>query len=69
MAVSYNAEQLQEGAIAYAAVLALRDQDFVDGVRAQAGDRALADRLIADPSAVFAIQGAEDAAQDVSGVM
>lgn len=69
VAVGYNAEQLQEGAIAYAAVLALRNQDFVDGVRAQAGDRALSDRLIADPSAVFAIRGAQDAAQDVSGVM
>ena len=65
---SYNAAQLQEGAIAYAAVLALRSQAFVDGVRAQA-DLGLADRLIADPEQVLSIRGADDAAQDVSSVM
>jgi hypothetical protein len=64
----YNAAQLQEGAIAYAAILALRSEAFVDGVRAQA-DLGLADRLIADPQQVFGIRGADEAAQDVSGVM
>jgi hypothetical protein len=65
---SYNAAQLQEGAIAYAAVLALRSQSFVEGVRAQ-GDLGLADRLIADPQQVLNIRGADEAAQDVSSVM
>lgn len=68
VAESYNAAQLQEGAIAYAAILALRSQEFVDSVRAQ-GDRELADELIARPDAVYSIHGAYEAAADVSGVM
>jgi hypothetical protein len=67
-AEGYNAAQLQEGVIAYAAVLALRSDDFVQGVRAQ-GDPSLPDRLIANPNEVLRIRGAEAAAQDVDGVM
>ena len=68
VAEAYNAAQLQEGAIAYAAVLALRNQAFVDGVRAQ-NVPGLADRLIADPDQVLSLSGANDAVQDVSYVM
>ena len=68
VAENYNPAQLQEGAIAYAAVLALRNQAFVDGVRAQ-NERGLAEALIADPEAVLHLPGAYAAARDVSGVM
>ena len=68
VAESYNPDQLREGAVAYAAVLALRSPAFVDGVRDN-GDPALADRLIAQPEAVMRLPGAFQAAQDVSGVM
>ena len=68
VAERYNAVQLQEGAIAYAAVLALRSQAFVDGVRAHA-DPALADRLIADPQTVLSLPGSADAVLDVSNVL
>jgi hypothetical protein len=68
VAESYNPSQLQEGAIAYAAALALRNHAFVDGVRAQ-NDRGLAEALIADPADVLHLPGAFAAARDVSGVM
>ena len=69
VAESYNAGQLQEGAIAYAAVLALRSEDFVDGVRSHTGDSTLTDRLIANPDEVYRFHGADSAAQDVAAVM
>jgi hypothetical protein len=68
VAESYNVAQLQEGVIAYAAVLALRDQSFVEGVRAQ-GERGLADRLVASPEQVLSLPGAYEASRDVSNVM
>ncbi len=68
VAESYNPAQLQEGSVAYAAVLALRSPAFVEGVRAN-GDPALADRLIAQPDGVMRLPGAFEAARDVSGVM
>jgi hypothetical protein len=68
VAESYNVAQLQEGTIAYAAVLALRDQSFVEGVRAQ-GDPGLVDRLETSPEQVLALPGAYEAARDVSNVM
>ncbi|HUO21519.1 MAG TPA: hypothetical protein VMU59_03290 [Caulobacteraceae bacterium] len=67
-AESYNVAQLQEGAVAYAAVLALRSPAFVEGVRAQ-GDRGLAERLEAAPDQVLSLPGADEAARDVSNVM
>src|SRR5579872_78968 len=65
VAESYNAAQLQEGAVAYAAVLALRTPAFVEGVRAQAAPD-LAERLVADPGLVMNIRGADEAGRDVS---
>jgi hypothetical protein len=64
----YQPDQLEEGVVAYAALLALRDQAFVDGVRAQA-DAGFADRLIASPGAVLQVPGARDAEVDVIGVL
>ena len=64
----YQPRQFQEGIVAFAALLALRDQGFVDGVRAQ-DDPDLAERLTADPQSVLAIPGAARAAADVSAVL
>ena len=64
----YQPRQFQEGIVAFAALLALRDQAFVDGVRRQ-DDPDLAERLTADPRSVLAIPGAQSAAADVTAVL
>jgi hypothetical protein len=63
---SYQPEQMQEGLIAYAALIAMQDERFVRGVQAQmsgpyAADRT-ADVLLANPAEVTAIPGAGHAA-------
>ncbi len=66
----YQPQQLQHGIVAYAAMIALRNPAFVDGVRAQAAaDPSFADRLTAQPAAVLQIPGAQSAAADVAGVL
>jgi hypothetical protein len=66
----YQPDQLQQGVVAYAAMIALRSPAFVEGVRAQAqADPGFADRLAAQPVAVLRIPGAAQAAMDVSGVL
>ncbi len=64
----YQPRQFQEGIVAFAALLALRDEAFVDGVRAQ-DDPNLAERLTADPRSVLAIPGADRAGADVTAVL
>ena len=64
----YQPDQLQEGIVAYAALVALRDPDFVAGVQAQ-NDPGFADRLATSPEAVLQVAGARDAAADVMGVL
>lgn len=64
----YQPEQLQEGMVAFAALLALRDQAFVDGVRAQ-DDPDFANRLVSSPAVVLDVPGARDAAADVAGAL
>jgi len=70
---AYQPEQLEEGVIAYAALIALEDERFVRGVRAsvqRAGDSAHeADALLADPAEAAAIPGAHDAAALVGAVL
>jgi len=70
---AYQPEQMEEGLIAYAALIALEDQRFVRGVRnavqgPEDGERA-ADSLLADPRSVVAIPGAGDAAALVRTVL
>ena len=65
---AYQPQQLQEGIVAYAALLALRNQDFVDGVRA-VRDPSFADRLSRSPQAVLDVRGADLAAADVAGAL
>ena len=64
----YNPHQLQEGVVAYAAVLALRNQTFVEGVRAQARASQISG-LIDQPDAVLRIRGADQAAMEVSATL
>ncbi len=66
----YQPEQLQQGMVAYAAMIALRNPAFVDGVRARAAaDPSFADRLAEQPAAVLQVPGAQAAAMDVAGVL
>jgi len=66
----YQPEQLQQGIVAYAAMIALRSPAFVEGVRVQAqADPGFADRVSAQPAAVLQVPGAAQAAADVAGVL
>lgn len=66
LAESYEAQQLSQGAIAYAAVVALQEPGFVAGVRTYAVDPAqrkeLAQRIVNDPNYATALPGAQAAA-------
>ena len=69
----YEPKQLEQGAIAYAALVALQDPMFVQTVHdlgLEARDRTeLADALIARPRAVMEIPGSDGAAGTVSAVL
>ena len=65
---AYQPQQLQEGIVAYAALLALRNPDFVEGVRA-IRDPSFADRLTRSPMAVLDVRGADQAASDTAAVL
>jgi hypothetical protein len=66
LAAAYEPRQFQRGALAYAAILALQDQTFVQGLRAQAADPAgriaLRDQIVANPNTVVNLPGAQGAA-------
>jgi hypothetical protein len=71
---AYEPSQFQEGAIAAAAVVALQDRAFVEGVRsAYAGDPsradALAAQILANPAAVLNIEGSDTAAARASAAL
>jgi hypothetical protein len=71
-AETYQPEQLSRGVIAYVAMVALQDPRFVAGVRRAAmasGPDAIAAALEADPGRVVALDGAQDEAVRVSGVL
>jgi hypothetical protein len=65
---AYHPQQLQEGIVAYAALLALRSDTFVDGVKS-IRDPAFADRLLASPQSVLEVRGSDMAAADVAGAL
>jgi hypothetical protein len=66
LAAAYEPRQFQRGAVAYAAILALQDPTYVQGLRAQAahpGNRiALRDQIVANPNTVVNLPGAQGAA-------
>jgi hypothetical protein len=65
---AYHPHQLEEGIVAYAALIALRNPDFVEGVRAMQGP-AFADGLAQHPERVMQVRGAGAAAADAAGVL
>lgn len=65
---AYHPRQLEEGIVAYAALIALRNPDFVDGVRA-IQNPAFADDLAAHPERILQVRGAGAAAADAAGVL
>jgi hypothetical protein len=71
---SYEARQFQEGAIAAAAIVALQDRAFVEGVQmAFGGERARADafaaQILANPAAVLSVSGSDTAAARASAAL
>jgi hypothetical protein len=70
---AYQPEQMDEGLIAYTAMIALDDPAFVGGVQATArgrdGAEREADMLLADPAAVTAIPGSGEAAALAGAVL
>ena len=64
-AAGYEPSQLEEGMIAYGAIVALQDELFVEGIEDAAGRgaarEAFATRLIEDPFAATHVAGAEEA--------
>jgi hypothetical protein len=64
---AYQPRQLQEGIVAYAALVALRNARFVDAVRAM--DPRVADGLAARPEQILRLPGAAEAASDIAGVL
>jgi hypothetical protein len=66
----YESRQLQTGAIAYAALVALHDPQFVMQIRAMGGDpRALAEQILAAPQGVMSLPGADQTAARVAAVL
>lgn len=63
---AYEPQQLVRGSIAYAAVVALQDKAFVEGVRQYAKDpvqrRTIAHEIMKDPAYAVGIQGSASAA-------
>lgn len=66
LAAAYEPRQFQRGAVAYAAILALQEPTFVQGLRAQAAHPenriALRDQIVANPNTVVNLPGAQGAA-------
>ncbi len=66
LAAAYEPRQFQRGAVAYAAILALQDPTYVQGLRAQAASpasrMALRDQIVANPNTVVNLPGAQGAA-------
>jgi len=64
--VAYEPSQMAKGAIAYAAVVALQDRAFVEGVRVYAKDpvqrRQIAHEIMKDPAYAIGIEGSASAA-------
>ncbi len=66
----YQAHQMEAGAIAYAALVALHDPFFVASVRSMASDpHALAKQLISAPQSVMGVSGADRTAATVAAVL
>ena len=71
--VGYEQTQFQEGMIGYAAIAALQDERFIEGVQRAARDnpdrQGLIDKLLANPATVLSIDGADGAARRVRAAL
>jgi hypothetical protein len=72
-AAAYEPRQLEEGMIAYGALVALRDNAFVEGVERAAGRgeqrQRFAERLLEDPDDAMRIEGAPEAGREVEAAL
>jgi hypothetical protein len=72
-AAAYEPQQMEEGMVAYGAIIALQDARFVAGVDHAAGqgdDRAAyAEQLVQDPFSVTQVDGAEEAARRIEAAL
>lgn len=70
---AYKHDQFEEGMIAYGAIAALQERDFVEGVREAAreagGPQALAQSLTAQPDGVLRIEGVGPAAARIQAAL
>ncbi len=70
---AYQPEQLEEGMIAYGAIVALQDDRFVAGVEAAAGRgdqrAAFAEQLVEDPGVAARVDGAAEAGARVEAAL
>ncbi len=72
-ASAYEASQMEEGMVAYGAIVALQDERFVAGVERAAGrgeDRTVfAEQLVQDPFAATRVDGADEAARRIEAAL
>lgn len=72
-ASAYETTQMEEGMVAYGAIVALQDERFVAGVERAAGrgdDRAIfAEQLIQDPARATQVDGADEAARRIEAAL
>lgn len=72
-ASAYETTQMEEGMVAYGAIVALQDERFVAGVERAAGrgeDRAVfAEQLIQDPARATQVDGADEAARRIEAAL
>ena len=70
-ASAYEPSQMEEGMVAYGAIVALQDERFVAGVERAAGDdrAAFADQLVQDPLTAAQVDGADEAARRVEAAL
>ncbi|HEX3406152.1 MAG TPA: hypothetical protein VHS81_02845, partial [Caulobacteraceae bacterium] len=72
-AAAYEPSQLEEGMVAYGAIVALQDPRFVAGVDRAAGEAdqraAFADQLVQDPFQVTRVDGANEAARRIEAAL
>jgi len=72
-ASAYETTQMEEGMVAYGAIVALQDDRFVAGVERAAGrgdDKAIfAEQLIQDPARATQVDGADDAARRIEAAL
>jgi hypothetical protein len=66
---AYDPQQLEAGIVAYAAMAALQEPRFVDGLKAGRGPGDLAGRLAANPELALALPGGDAAAARASGAL